>query len=64
MSYVKVDGGGCWNKSESILKCKGIDTIFQKKGKIFENLCKNVLNLKIFWKRAGDCMRLLKTINC
>ena len=48
MSYVKVDGGGCWNKSESILKCKGIDTIFQKKGKIFENLCKNALNLKIF----------------
>ena len=27
-----------------------------KKGKIFENLGKNVQNLKIFQKRAGDCM--------
>ena len=30
----------------------------QEKGKIFENLGKNVQNLKIFWKRAGDCMLL------
>ena len=34
-----------------------------KKGKIFENLGKNVQNLKIFWKRAGDCMQLLHTIS-
>ena len=27
-----------------------------KKGKIFENLGKNVQNLKIFLKRAGLCM--------
>ena len=27
-----------------------------KKGKIFENLVKNVQNLNIFWKRAGDFM--------
>ena len=27
------------------------------KSKIFENLVKNVQNLKIFWKRAGDCMQ-------
>ena len=29
---------------------------FLKKGKIFENLVKNVQNLKIFLKSAGDCM--------
>ena len=29
-----------------------------KKGKIFENLGKNVQNLKIFWKRAGDYAQL------
>ena len=29
----------------------------QKKGKIFENLSKNVQNLKIFWKGAGNCMQ-------
>ena len=28
-----------------------------KKGKIFEKLGKNVQNLKIFWKRAGNCVR-------
>ena len=33
-----------------------------KKGKIFENLGENVQNLKIFLKRAGDCMRLLYVI--
>ena len=27
-----------------------------KKGKILENLGKNVKNLKIFSKRASDCM--------
>ena len=26
-----------------------------KKGKIFENLAKNVKKIKIFLKRAGDC---------
>ena len=29
-----------------------------KKGKIFENLGKNVKNVTIFCKRAGDCMQL------
>ena len=29
-----------------------------KKGKIFENLGKNLQNFKIFWKRAGNCIRL------
>ena len=33
----------------------------KKGGKIFENLGKNVQNLKIFWKKAGDCMRLSHT---
>ena len=28
-----------------------------KKGKIFEKLGKNVQNLKILWKRAGNCVR-------
>ena len=31
----------------------------KKKGKIFENLGENVQNLKIFWKRSGDCVLLL-----
>ena len=38
--------------------------IFQKKGKemlnkgkIFENLGENVQNLKIFWKKPGECMQ-------
>ena len=35
-----------------------------KKGKLFESLGKNVQNLKISFKKAGDCMRLLHTINC
>ena len=35
-------------------------TLF-KKGQIFENLGKNVQNLKIFSKRAGDCMRHNRT---
>ena len=35
-----------------------------KKGKIFEYLGKNVQNLKIFLKRASDCMQLLHAINC
>ena len=35
-----------------------------KKCKIFENLGKNVQNLKISWKRAGDCVWLLKAIKC
>ena len=38
-----------------ILQSKGMHAIFQKKGKIFENLGKTVQNLKIFGKRAGDC---------
>ena len=35
-----------------------------KKGKIFESLGKNVQSLKIFLKRADDCMQLLHAINC
>ena len=34
-----------------------------KKGKTFKNLGKNVQSLKIFSKRAGECVRLLHTIN-
>ena len=48
----------------SILESKGMGMVFQKKGKemlkkgkIFENLVKNVQNLKIFRKRTGDCVR-------
>ena len=47
-------------KPGPILESKDMRTIFQKKGKdrakkgkIFENLGKNVQNLKVFWKRAG-----------
>ena len=54
-----------------ILESKGMHAIFQKKGKkmakkdkIFENLGKNIQNLKIFFKRTGDCMRLSHSINC
>ena len=49
-----------------IPESKAMHVIFQKKGKkilkrvkkgkIFENLDKNVLNLKNFLKRAGDCI--------
>ena len=51
-----------------ILESKGMRTIFKKKvkkkkekkmlreGKVFENLGKDVQKLKIFWKRAGDCV--------
>ena len=34
-----------------------------KKGKIFENVGKNVKNLKIFLKRAASCVRLSHTWN-
>ena len=47
-----------------ILESKGMHAIFQKKGKIFEGLSKNVQNLTIFLKRAGDCMQLSHAINC
>ena len=52
------------NTSRAYSKNLGMGAIFQKKGKemlkngkIFKNLGKNVQNLKIFRKRAGDCMR-------
>ena len=55
----------------SILESKGMHVIFQKKGKkmskkgkIFKNLGKNIQNLTMFWKRAGDCVRLLHALNC
>ena len=35
-----------------------------KKYKIFESLGKHVQNLKMFLKRAGDCMQLSHAINC
>ena len=35
-----------------------------KKGKIFENLDKNVQHLKTFWKRADDFVWLSHAINC
>ena len=34
------------------------EQIKDKKGKIFENLSKNIQNLKIFWKRAASCVQL------
>ena len=50
--------------SGPILESKSMRAIFQKKGKkmfkkdkIFENIGKNVQNLKIFLKRASDCVR-------
>ena len=58
--------------TEPILESKGMHVIFQRKGKkilkrvnkIFENLGKNVQNLKIFWKMASDYVRFLHIINC
>ena len=50
--------------SRSVLESKGMGTIFQKMGKIFENLGKNVQNLKMFWKKARDCLRQSHNINC
>ena len=57
-----------------IVESKGVRAIFQKrakqkfkrakKGKIFENLGKNLQNLKIVWKRAGDWVWLSHAINC
>ena len=47
-----------------ILESKGMGAIFQKKGnkmlkkgKILENVGKNIQNLKISLKRADDCMQ-------
>ena len=40
-----------------IPESKNMCATFQKKGKIFENLRKNVQDLKKLWKMAGDCMR-------
>ena len=37
-----------FRKPEPILESQGICAIFQKKGKIVENLGENVQNLKIF----------------
>ena len=50
-----------------ILESKGMRAIFRKRVKnckIFENLGKNVQKLKIFGKRAGDCVRLSHAISC
>ena len=57
------------NITGSILESKGMCGIFQKKGQkkkgeILENVGKNVQNMKIFWKKARDCVRLLNAINC
>ena len=60
-----------WTVSRAYSRSKNIHAIFQKegknllkKGKIFENLGKNVQNSKIFWKRAGDYVQLSQAINC
>ena len=57
--------------SSAPLESKGMRANFQKRGnkmlkrdKTFENLAKNEQYLKIFWKRACDCLRLLQAINC
>ena len=44
----------CFLHSEPILENKAMGVIFQKNRKMFENIDKNLQNLKIFWKRAGD----------
>ena len=59
----------CFDFSGPILESKGMHALKKgkkrfKKGKVFENFDKNVSNLKIFWKRAGDYMQLLHAINC
>ena len=46
------------NVAGPILGSKGMHGIFQKKGKIFENLGKNVQNLKIFLKKAASYVQL------
>ena len=57
--------------SSGPLESKGMRANFQKRGnkmlkrdKIFENLAKNEQYLKIFWKRACDCLRLLQAMYC
>ena len=65
---------GLLTKSGPIQESKGMCAIFQlkdkkckimlKKGEIFENMGKNWQNLKILWKRAGDCAQLSHAINC
>ena len=42
----------CSESSCAIFQKKGKE--MSKKGKIFENLGRNLQYLKIFWKRAGD----------
>ena len=55
--------GICNLNPEPILENAGMGAIFQRKGKEmlkkwkFENLSKNVQNLKIFRKSASYCMR-------
>ena len=49
---------------QALLEIKGMHAVFRKrakkktlkKGKIFEILGKNIQKLKIFWKKAGDCL--------
>ena len=58
-------GGGlklCIDCPGPILESKVMHVFFrkeQKKGKIFENLGKNVQNFKIFCKKAASCVRPL-----
>ena len=60
-----------------ILESKGMRVIFQKKGKKEQKMLKRAKkeqnvwkfeqtfqNLQIFWKRAGDFVRLSQAINC
>ena len=54
MAYSRKSGYVCnfWEKGQKMLK----------KDNIFENLGKNIQNLKIFWKKAGDCMQILHCV--
>ena len=43
--------------SVPVVESNSAGVIFQEKDKIFQNLRKNIQNLKIFCKMAGDIMR-------
>ena len=51
--------------SGPILESKGMCDFSGKGQNIWKvGLGKNVQNLKIFWKRTGDCVKLSHTVNC
>ena len=46
-------------------KCTKFETVLKKSSWLHAiTACKNVQNVKMLWKRAGDCMRLQHAINC